>query len=115
MNLELPKMKKLAVFIQGVYAGLLVQHSRHDYEFRYDDLYRSNPVLPSLCLNMPKSKPVYRSEYLFPLFANMLSEGYNRRLQGRILRIDEHDDFALLSDTAQYDTIGAITVKPVRN
>ena len=108
-------MKKLAVYIKGVYSGVLVQYSRHDYEFRYDDAYRANSVLPSLCLNMPKSKAVYRSEHLFPLFANMLSEGYNRRLQGRLLGVDEHDDFALLSDTAQYDTIGAITVKPIMN
>ena len=43
----------------------------------------------------------------------MLSEGYNRRLQSRTMRIDEDDDFALLAAAAQYDTIGAITVKPI--
>ena len=108
-------MKKLAVYIQGVYSGLLVQLSRHDYEFRYDESYRVNPAWPSLCLNMPKSKATYRSKHLFPIFTNMLSEGYNRRLQGRVLHIDERDDFALLSATAQYDTIGAITVKPIES
>ena len=108
-------MRQLAVYIQGVYAGLLVQFSRSDYEFRYDDAYRTNPTLPSLCLNMPKSKASYHSEYLFPIFTNMLSEGYNRRLQVLNLHIDERDDFALLSATAQYDTIGAITVKPLEN
>ena len=108
-------MKMLAVYVQGVYAGMLVQFSRHDYEFRYDESYRVNPTLPSLCLNMPKTKVSYRSEHLFPIFTNMLSEGYNRRLQGRVLQIDEHDDFALLSATAQYDTIGAITVKPIES
>jgi serine/threonine-protein kinase HipA len=29
------------------------------------------------------------------------------------LRIDEDDNFGLLAATAQYDTIGAITVKPI--
>ena len=43
----------------------------------------------------------------------MLSEGVNRQLQCRLLKIDEQDHFGLLSATAQYDTIGAITVKPI--
>jgi HipA-like protein len=30
------------------------------------------------------------------------------------LRIDEDDDFGLLAATAQFDTIGAITVKPIQ-
>lgn len=43
----------------------------------------------------------------------MLSEGDNRKLQSRMLHIDEDDDFGILLATAQYDTIGAVTVKPV--
>ena len=43
----------------------------------------------------------------------MLSEGVNRELQSTQLKIDEEDDFGLLLATAQYDTIGAITVKPI--
>jgi serine/threonine-protein kinase HipA len=45
----------------------------------------------------------------------MLSEGVNRKLQSVQLRLDEEDDFGLLSATAKYDTIGAITVKPIMN
>lgn len=44
----------------------------------------------------------------------MLSEGVNRNLQSIQLRIDEEDHFGLLAATAQYDTIGAITVKPIK-
>lgn len=43
----------------------------------------------------------------------MLSEGVNRKLQSRVLRIDEGDDIGLLAATARYDTIGAVTVKPI--
>jgi len=43
----------------------------------------------------------------------MLSEGVNRTLQCTHLRIDEDDHFGLLAATAQYDTIGALTVKPM--
>jgi len=42
----------------------------------------------------------------------MISEGFNRKLQCQLLRIDEKDYFGLLLATAQYDTIGAITIKP---
>jgi serine/threonine-protein kinase HipA len=41
----------------------------------------------------------------------MLSEGVNRKLQSVQLHIDENDDFGLLMATAQYDTVGAISIK----
>ena len=43
----------------------------------------------------------------------MLSEGENRRIQSRLLHIDSSDDFGILLATAQNDTVGAITVKPI--
>ena len=103
----------LEVYIKGIFAGELERKAPHDFEFRYDESYRADSELPALCLNMPKSQAVYQSDRLFAVFANMLAEGYNRRLQSRTMRIDENDDFALLAATAQYDTIGAITVKPL--
>jgi serine/threonine-protein kinase HipA len=45
----------------------------------------------------------------------MLSEGVNRKLQCVLLKIDENDDFGLLTKTSQFDTIGAITVKPLQS
>jgi serine/threonine-protein kinase HipA len=62
---------------------------------------------------MPKTQQEYQSEFLFPFFFNMLSEGVNRKLQSRMLKIDEEDNFGLLAATAQHDTIGAVTVKPL--
>jgi serine/threonine-protein kinase HipA len=43
----------------------------------------------------------------------MLSEGANRKLQSQLLHIDEHDDFGIMLATAQFDTIGAVTIKPL--
>lgn len=106
-------MSRLEVYIKGIYAGELEKKGAQSYVFTYDEAYRTDSGLPALCLNMPKSQAIYESERLFPVFANMLAEGYNRRLQSRTMRIDENDDFALLAATAQYDTIGAITVKPI--
>lgn len=52
-------------------------------------------------------------DYLFTYFFNMLSEGANRQVQSTLLHIDEKDDFGIMLATAQYDTIGAVTVKPL--
>lgn len=62
---------------------------------------------------MPIRRQPYHSDYLFPYFFNMLSEGENRMIQSRLLHIDEKDDFGIMLATAQYDTIGAVTVKPI--
>jgi serine/threonine-protein kinase HipA len=63
---------------------------------------------------MPKNRQEYKDGYLFPFFFNMLSEGFNRKFQSKVLKIDEKDYFGLLMATAQYDTIGAITLRPVQ-
>jgi serine/threonine-protein kinase HipA len=42
-----------------------------------------------------------------------LSEGVNKNIQCRLLKIDENDHFGRLLLTAQDDNIGSITVKPL--
>ncbi len=106
-------MRRLAIFRNQEYAGVLTETSRTKYSFRYDDSYYLDPSKPAISLTLPKSQQEYSSPVLFPFFFNMLSEGVNRQLQCRLLKIDEQDDFGLLKATAQYDTIGAITVKPI--
>jgi len=106
-------MRQLAIYRNKEYAGLLSEESRNKYVFRYDGAYFTDTTKPAISLTLPKSKQEYNSPILFPFFFNMLSEGVNRQLQTRLLKIDEQDNFGLLSATAQYDTIGAITVKPI--
>lgn len=106
--------------IAGVYrnrelTGRLMQHSTTSYEFEYDDIWFADENKPAISLTLPKTQKNYSSKYLFPFFFNMLSEGVNRKLQCRQLRIDENDNFGLLLATATNDTIGAITVKPISN
>lgn len=83
------------------------------YVFRYEDMYYTHADTPAISITLPKIRQEYRSSILFPVFANMLSEGANRILQSRLLKIDENDDFGFLLATAQYDTIGALTVQPM--
>lgn len=107
-------MRKADVYRNGERVGVLTQFSTNDYEFRYDDNWFANGDLPAISLTMPKNQQVYKSEYLFPFFFNMLSEGANRQLQTRYLKIDERDYFGLLLATAKTDTIGAITISEIK-
>lgn len=108
-------MRTLEIYRNGILAGLLIEENRKQYIFRYDEKYYLDDNNPAISLTLPKSQKEYRSEFLFPFFFNMLSEGVNRKLQNIQLRIDEEDHFGLLAATAQYDTIGAITVKPIKS
>ncbi len=102
-------MRECKVYVHDAEAGLLQETDDREYVFTYHDDYQGDPV----CLAMPVRQKVYRSDHLFPYFFNMLSEGANRQVQSMLLHIHEKDDFGIMLATAQYDTIGAVTVKPV--
>jgi len=108
-------MRAVEIYRNGNLAGMLIEENRQHYIFRYDDNYFNDTTKPAISLTLPKTQKDYRSKYLFPFFFNMLSEGVNRKLQSTQLRIDEEDNFGLLAATAQSDTIGAVTVKPIDN
>jgi serine/threonine-protein kinase HipA len=107
-------MRATEVYYNKELAGILTEESRQSFRFRYDDAWFNNDNKPPVSLTMPKTCQEYTGEYLFPFFFNMLSEGFNRKFQSKVLRIDENDYFGLLMATAQYDTIGAITLRPVQ-
>lgn len=105
-------MRKANVYRNGELVGSLTEENLGQYIFEYaDDWYRDD-LKPAVSLTLPKSQKRYESKYLFPFFYNMLSEGVNKKLQCTLLKIDEKDSLGLLMATSQYDTIGAITVKP---
>ena len=106
-------MRTLEIYRNGILAGLLIEENRKHYIFRYDEKYFMDENKPAISITLPKTQKEYSSEFLFPFFFNMLSEGVNRKLQSVQLKIDEDDNFGLLAATAQYDTIGAVTAKPI--
>jgi len=106
-------MRAMEIYRNGILAGTLTEENRQHFVFRYVDNYFNDANKPAISLTLPKTQKEYSSEFLFPFFFNMLSEGVNRKLQSTQLRIDEEDNFGLLMATAQYDTIGAVTVKPI--
>ncbi len=104
-------MRQAVVYNNGRLAGILTENSASDYVFRYEDSYYTDKSAPAISLTLPKSRQEYRQAFLFPFFANMLSEGHNRIVQARIHKLDRSDDFGVLLATAHTDTPGAITVK----
>ena len=107
-------MRKAEVYCNGELAGILSEENLNSYKFLYNDNYFADSRKPAVSLTLLKTQQEYHSEYLFPCFFNMLSEGANKALQCRLLKIDEEDSFGLLLATAQVDTIGSITIKEIK-
>jgi len=106
----MPKHNKGFVFFNDILAGELHRLPK-GYSFKYAESYLADENLPQIAFSFPKQKEVFFSEKLFPFFYGMLSEGANREIQERLLKIDSSDSFSLLVETAQTETIGAITVR----
>jgi HipA-like protein len=102
-----------SVFYNGVTAGLLEKVRGGGYRFTYDQAYLSAQGSRPISITLPLKKDSYESNTLFPVFVNMLSEGVNKRIQCRMLKIDESDYFTLLLATATEDSIGPVTVKQI--
>ena len=107
-------MRKAIVKIKGISAGVL-EENQVGFVFRYEDIYFQNTSQRAVSVTMPKTLQTYIYPSLFPVFYNMLPEGANKEMICRSLRIDENDFFGLLLATAQYDTIGAITITPIND
>lgn len=106
-------MRSAKVYMKGVEAGTLTENDNGSYSFEYEPGYFANVSMPELSLTLPKTHMRFTSDYLFPFFFSLLSEGANKEAQCRLLKIDEKNYFGLLLATASHDTIGSVTVKPI--
>jgi HipA-like protein len=105
-------MRAAQVLYNGRLAGILSK-SAGTYRFVYDKNYLATPGSRSVSLTLPLQETPYESNVLFPVFINMLSEGSNKAIQNRLLKIDEKDYFSLLLATAMSETIGPLTIKEI--
>jgi HipA-like protein len=99
------------VYYNGTLAGRLVKNNAEDYRFVYDSIYFADAKMPAISLTLPKARQEHQSDQLFSFFSGLLTEGINKDIQCRLLKIDENDDFTRLLKTTGEDTIGAITIK----
>lgn len=108
-------MRQLEVFINDVRAGLLKEENPgRGYSFRYYPEYL-NFDMPPISVNLKKQAEEYSDEILFPFFANIISEGANRRIVCRSLKIDGTDIFGILYAMADKDFIGAVNVRRIKD
>lgn len=106
-------MRQAEILFKGQNAGKLIQHDDGAFTYSYHDSWVNDSSNPAISLSLPKTVQEYRSDHLFPFFFNMLPEGYNKKIVCNLLKIDENDYFGLLLNTAQNDTIGAVTVQRI--
>ncbi len=106
-------MRKAKILYKDELSGILTQLDDGGFIFQYDELWLNNSTKPNISFSFPKSNEVFKSDYLFPFFYHMLPEGINKTILCKTFGIDNHDDFGLLLNIAQHDTIGAIKVKKI--
>jgi HipA-like protein len=105
-------MRTAQVLYNNRLTGILSK-SDNTYRFVYDKSYLATSGSRAVSLTLPLQEAPYESDVLFPAFVNMLSEGDNKAIQNRLLKIDEHDYFSLLLATAGSETIGPLTIKEI--
>ena len=104
-------MRAAQVLYDSQLAGVLSK-SGGSYRFVYDKNYLVTARRP-VSLTLPLREEPFESDVLFPAFVNRLSEGANKAMQSRLLKIDENDYFGLLLATAGGDSIGPITIQEI--
>lgn len=105
-------MRSAQILYNGTVAGILSKTNGR-YSFAYDKNYLTSPGRKPISLTMPLQETAFESDLLFPVFTNMLSEGANKAMQCRLLKIDENDYFGLLLATAGNDNIGPLSIKEI--
>lgn len=106
-------MRSCEVYVNKIEAGILTEDDTGEFIFRYNPEYIERDDAKPVSLSLPLRPEPYHSKHLFPTFANMLSEGENRKIQAQIHHLDPEDDFGIMLETCQFDTIGAVTIKPL--
>jgi serine/threonine-protein kinase HipA len=80
------------------------------YEFTYLKTYLDDINATPIGYHFPLvTESFVNQKSLHPFFQNLLSEGWNLKMQGQTQKIDERDYFTLLAENGE-DLIGAISV-----
>ena len=101
------------VYDESTFVGEIV-FDGENYFFTYDDEFLKDVNNFAISLTLPKQQKAFVSKHLHPFFSNLLAEGNLKKMQCKVLKIDEEDEFTRLVKTANIDTIGAITVREER-
>lgn len=94
------------VYYNNEYSGKVTE-SEKGFKFTYDSDYIITGA--PIGFNYPLTQTSYFSKTLFPLFENLICEGWLLDLQCRSQHIDKQDKFGILLKNGK-DLAGAITV-----
>jgi len=107
-------MRQGRVYFNQEEVGIITEHDDGQYIFRYHNAWVVNQEKPAISLTLPKRTQEFQGETLFSFFYNMLPEGTNKQSICLELKIDPEDHFGLLLASANYDTIGAVTLEALQ-
>jgi len=108
-------MQEAKVYRNGEEIGLLQKDDVRLYLFQYMPHYLQSEDALSISVHFPLQEEVFSSKTLFPFFFNLLAEGAMKEMQCRELKIDPEDHFTRLIKTTEFNTIGSITLKEIRD
>ena len=108
-------MQEAKVYRNGEEIGLLQKDDEGLYLFQYTPHYLQSEDVLSISVHFPLQEEVFSAETLFPFFFNLLAEGAMKEMQCRELKIDPEDHFTRLIKTTEFNTIGSITLKEIRD
>lgn len=102
-------MRQAEVRVNGIRAGVLIEHSRTSYEFTYDPSYSGAPV----SLTMPRTRKVYRYSLFPAFFEGLLPEGAQLESLLRDAKVSRDDQFSQLMICGT-DCVGSVSVHEVK-
>lgn len=106
------RIRKARVLKNGKTAGYLLANKRK-FVFLYDRDYLANGGT-SIAITFPKAKRIFSSQHLFPFFSGLLPDGESKANICKRLRLDSRNEFEMLQELAQNETIGDITVQRIK-
>jgi len=95
------------VYFNNLFAGKITE-STGIFEFVYDSNYMR--IGCPIGFNFPFTQSKYMNTKLFPIFENLISEGWLLDLQSSIQHIDINNKFEILLNNGQ-DLVGSITIE----
>lgn len=104
-------MRRAEVYFDTLLAGFLTDFDDH-YEFQYtnDFLNKGHP----LSVTLPLQSQAFVAKTLFPFFDGLIVEGWLLNIAEDNWKLNPNDRMSLLLLVGE-DTIGAVSVKEVKN
>ncbi len=100
--------RKAYIYYGGRLAGTIIE-TTEGFRFTYDTHYLAGGI--PIGFQFPLQETPFNSDQLPGFFENLVSEGWLRKLQSQVQKIDENDRFGLLLANGR-DLVGAVTVVP---